>query len=58
MPPVKCLDRPREIDLRAIVDAILYLVRTGCQWRPSAVHHGAGVFLRSAGPQVVRADQF
>src|SRR5262249_45001346 len=25
--------RPRQVDLRAIVDAIFYLVRTGCQWR-------------------------
>jgi transposase len=33
MPPVKRLGGPREIDLRAIVDAILYIVRTGCQWR-------------------------
>jgi transposase len=24
---------PRETDLRAIVDAILYIARTGCQWR-------------------------
>jgi transposase len=23
----------RETDLRAIVDAILYIARTGCQWR-------------------------
>jgi len=33
MPPVKRLGRPREIDLRAVVDAILYIARTGCQWR-------------------------
>jgi transposase len=33
MPPVKRLGRPRETDLRAIVDAILYIARTGCQWR-------------------------
>src|SRR5689334_14448553 len=33
MPAVKRLGRPRETDLRAIVDAILYIVRTGCQWR-------------------------
>jgi transposase len=26
------LGRPRETDLRAIVDAILYIARTGCQW--------------------------
>ncbi len=25
--------RPREIPYRSIVNAILYLVRTGCQWR-------------------------
>ena len=29
MPPVKRLGRPRETDLRAVVDAILYIVRTG-----------------------------
>ena len=33
MPAVKRLGRPRETDLRAIVDAILYITRTGCQWR-------------------------
>lgn len=25
--------RPRRTDLRAVVDAIFYLLRTGCQWR-------------------------
>jgi putative transposase len=25
--------RPRKTDLRAVVDAILYILRTGCQWR-------------------------
>lgn len=38
--------RPREVDLREIVNAIFYLVRTGCHWRflphdfphPSSVH--------------------
>jgi putative transposase len=25
--------RHREVDLRAVVDAILYVLRTGCQWR-------------------------
>jgi hypothetical protein len=33
MPPVKRLGRPRETDLRAVVDVILYIARTGCQWR-------------------------
>src|SRR3954454_10573422 len=27
------LGRPREIELRAVLDAILYIARTGCQWR-------------------------
>src|ERR1051325_189129 len=25
--------RPRTTDVRAVVDAIFYLLRTGCQWR-------------------------
>ena len=34
LPPPRRLGRPREWgDLRGIVDAILYLVWTGCQWR-------------------------
>jgi transposase len=32
--PAPCrLGRPRQRDLRAIIDAILYLLWTGCQWR-------------------------
>ena len=31
--PVYPGGRPRETDLRDVVDAILYLLRTGCQWR-------------------------
>src|SRR5215469_5621796 len=33
MPAPKHLGRPRETDLRAILDGILYIARTGCQWR-------------------------
>jgi transposase len=33
LPPRRRLGRPRERDLRAIIDAILYLLWTGCQWR-------------------------
>src|SRR5438552_12819613 len=33
MPAVKRLGRPREIELRSALDAILYIARTGCQWR-------------------------
>src|SRR5580704_13983187 len=31
--PVYPGGRPRKTDLRDVVDAIFYLVRTGCQWR-------------------------
>src|ERR1700719_484969 len=33
MPAVKRLGRPRETELRAVLDALLYIARTGCQWR-------------------------
>jgi putative transposase len=33
LPPPRRLGRPREVDLRVVIDAILYLLRTGCQWR-------------------------
>jgi putative transposase len=32
--PARChLGRPREVGLRVVVDAILYVLSTGCQWR-------------------------
>ena len=33
MPAAKRLGRPRETELRNVLDAILYIARTGCQWR-------------------------
>ncbi len=33
LPPAKRGGRPREVDMREVVDGILYLNRTGCQWR-------------------------
>jgi len=33
MPAVKRLGRPRETELRSVLDAIVYIARTGCQWR-------------------------
>lgn len=32
LPPAKSTGRPRSVDLRAVVNAILYLLRTGCAW--------------------------
>jgi putative transposase len=32
--PARCrVGRPREVDLRAVMNAILYIFATGCQWR-------------------------
>jgi transposase len=33
LPPDRRLGRPREVDLRAVIDAILYLARAGCPLR-------------------------
>src|SRR5688572_6500581 len=33
LPPAKPGGRPRATDLREVVNALLYLVRSGCQWR-------------------------
>ena len=33
LPAAKRLGRPRGTELRRVLDAILYLVRSGCQWR-------------------------
>ena len=33
LPERRPLGRPRTTDLREVVNAIFYLLRTGCQWR-------------------------
>src|SRR5436305_11933540 len=33
LPPAAAGGRRRTTDLRAVLDAIFYLLRTGCQWR-------------------------
>ena len=33
LPTPSRVGRPREVDLREVLDAILYLLRTGCPWR-------------------------
>ena len=33
LPPPARTGRPRQVDLRAVVNAIFYVLRTGCQWR-------------------------
>src|SRR2546430_17031867 len=43
MPAPAGIGRPRTTDLRAIVNAILYVLATGCQWRA----HGRGLYAAS-----------
>lgn len=33
LPPAKTLGRPRTTALRAVINALLYMLTTGCQWR-------------------------
>jgi putative transposase len=33
IPPEKPGGRHRDVDMRAVLDALFYVVRTGCQWR-------------------------
>ena len=33
VPPAKAGGRPRHVDMRQVINAMLYLVVTGCQWR-------------------------
>ncbi len=42
IPPAKPGGRPRETDMCAVVNAVFYLLRTGCQWRflPKDFLHG------------------
>src|SRR5579871_595479 len=33
LPPRRRLGRPRTSDLRRVIEAVLYVLATGCQWR-------------------------
>ena len=33
IPPAKPGGRPRQVDMRRLLDGLFYVVRTGCQWR-------------------------
>jgi len=40
MPKPGCRGRPREIDFREVINAVRYLVRSGCGWRMLPIHFG------------------
>src|SRR5438067_11775909 len=52
LPEARTYGRPRTTDLRAVLNAIFYLLRTGCQWRllprefprPGTVYHYFGAW--------------
>ena len=50
IPPPRRLGRPRRTPLRDVLDAILYMASTGCQWRllpkrlPASIN-GSALFL-------------
>ena len=51
LPLPKRLGRPREVNMREVVNAILYLLWTGCAWRAlpkdfPGVYDGSALFLR------------
>ena len=51
MPAAKALGRPRTTDLREVVNAILYVLRSGCPWRllpKDFLLFGAWIARRSA----------
>ena len=58
LPPARSGGRPRTVDLRAVMDAILFIASSGCQWRmlpkdfpPRSTVQG--YFLRLAGQPLV-----
>ena len=52
LPPRRHLGRPRTVDLRDVVQAIFYILSSGCQWRFAegvpTLFNGSGLFLRLA----------
>jgi hypothetical protein len=63
LPQRNRLGRPPKTETRNIVNALLYMVRTGCQWRQlprefPPLYDSAALFLRLARPRRVGADQF
>jgi transposase len=64
IPPASRGERPRETDMRAAMNAILYLLRTGCSWRylprdgfppRSTVHNIFRKFRREGTSEAIRA---
>ena len=46
LPAPSQLGRPRQVDLREVVNALLYQLMTGCQWRAQGLYEDLVVALR------------
>src|SRR5258708_40042203 len=62
LPQRKSLGRPAKTELRSVVNALLYMARTGCQWRLlprefPPFYHRAELFLCLARQRHFGADQ-
>ena len=61
LPPERTdgLGRPREVDLREVVNAILYLNHSGCQWDmlPHDLPHGESTCLADRSEEAPRRDE-
>ena len=60
--PAPChVGRPREVDLRAVINAMLYILATGCQWRALPkdfpARSSVSTLLPLARPTPLAADQ-
>jgi transposase len=57
IPPAKTGGRPRQTDMRAAMNALFYLLRTGCPWRSlSATLDGLQHFPQAPARRRVGAD--
>jgi transposase len=45
IPPAKRGGRPRKVKVRDVVDGLMYILSTGCQWRYTPMHFPPGSTL-------------
>ena len=57
LPPASPLGRPRETDLRSVMNAILYIGSTGCQWRQLPKEFPPYWGSKPEPPKIPSADQ-
>ena len=58
LPSRRRLGRPRKVDLRNVVEAILYVLSTGCQWKAMPREFGSGSAIHEYFQEWVRSGIF